>query len=197
MTKQRILEHFHESAELKIQSAAALAQPIAEAVDLMFAALSNGNRILACGNGGSAGDCQHFAAELVGRFERERLPLPAIALTTDTSILTAVGNDYSFKEIFSKQVQALGQAGDVLLAISTSGNSANVVAAVEAALERDMRVVALTGKGGGVMAEILTDADVHICVPHDRTARIQEVHLLTIHCLCDGIDVGLFGGDAE
>ncbi len=197
MSKQRILEHFHESAELKIQSAATLAQPVAEAVDLMFAALANGNRILACGNGGSAADCQHFAAQLVGRFERERLALPAIALSTDSSILTAIGNDYSFVEIFSKQVQAYGQAGDVLLAISTSGNSANVVAAVEAALERDMRVVALTGKGGGALAETLTDADVHICVPHERTARIQEVHLLVVHCLCDGIDVALFGGEAE
>ncbi len=197
MNKQRILEHFHESAELKIQAASALAQPIAEAVDLMFHALSNGNRILACGNGGSAADCQHFASELVGRFERERLPLPAMALTTDSSILTALGNDEGFTEIFSKQVQAFGQAGDVLLAISTSGNSANVVAAVEAALERDMRVVALTGKGGGALAELLTDADVHLCVPHDRTARIQEVHLLMVHCLCDGIDVALFGGDAE
>jgi len=197
MSTQRILEQFQASAELKMQAASVLAKPIAEAVDLMFSALANGNRILACGNGGSAADCQHFAAELVGRFERERLPLPAIALTTDSSILTAIGNDYSFAEIFSKQVQALGQAGDVLLAISTSGNSANVVAAVEAALERDMRVVALTGKGGGVMAEILTEADVHICVPHERTARIQEVHLLIIHCLCDGIDVGLFGGELE
>jgi D-sedoheptulose 7-phosphate isomerase len=197
MSRQRILEHFHESAELKIQSAAILAQPIGEAVDLMFAALANGNRILACGNGGSAADCQHFAAELVGRFERDRLALPAIALSTDSSILTAIGNDYSFAEIFSKQVQAYGQAGDVLLAISTSGNSANVVAAAEAALERDMRVVALTGQGGGALAETLTDADVHICVPHERTARIQEVHLLVIHCLCDGIDVALFGGEAE
>lgn len=197
MNKQRILEHFHESAELKIQSAVGLAQPIMEAVDLMFAALANGNRILACGNGGSAADCQHFAAELVGRFERERLPLPALALTTDSSILTAIGNDNGFTEIFSKQVQAFGQAGDVLLAISTSGNSANVVAAVEAALERDMRVVALTGNDGGALAEILTDADVHICVPHQRVARIQEVHLLIVHCLCDGIDVALFGGDAE
>lgn len=197
MSKQRILEHFHESAELKIQSAAALAQPIMEAVDLMFAALANGNRILACGNGGSAADCQHFAAELVGRFERERLPLPAMALTTDSSILTALGNDAGFNEIFSKQVQAFGQSGDVLLAISTSGNSANVVAAVEAALERDMRIVALTGNGGGALSEILSDADVHICVPHQRVARIQEVHLLIIHCLCDGIDVALFGGDAE
>ena len=197
MNTQRILAHFQESAELKIQSAAALSQPISEAIDLMFAALSNGNKILACGNGGSAADCQHFAAELVGRFERERFPLPALALTTDTSIMTAVGNDYSYREIFSKQVQAFGQAGDVLLAISTSGNSANVLAAAEAALEREMRVVALTGKDGGALGKLLTDADVHICVPHARTARIQEVHLVTIHCICDGIDVALFGGDAN
>ncbi|HEX8956846.1 MAG TPA: SIS domain-containing protein, partial [Burkholderiaceae bacterium] len=144
MNNQRIIEHFRESAELKIQAVSVLAQPIAEAIELMFTALSNGNKILACGNGGSAADCQHFAAELVGRFERERLPLPAMALTTDTSIMTAVGNDYSFNDIFTKQVQAFGQSGDVLLALSTSGNSANVLNAVDAALERDMRVVALT-----------------------------------------------------
>ncbi len=195
MINQRIISHFHESAELKIQAASLLAGPIEQAVELMFSALSNGNKILACGNGGSAADCQHFSAQLVGRFERERLPLPVMALTTDTSILTAIGNDYSYQEIFSKQVQAFGQSGDVLLALSTSGNSANVIAAIEAALERDMRVVVLTGKGGGAMAKLITDADVHICVPHDRTARIQEIHLLTIHCLCDGIDVALFGGD--
>ena len=197
MNRQLILDHFNESAELKIQAGAQLAQPIAQAVDLMFAALSNGNRILACGNGGSAADCQHFAAELVGRFERERLPLPAMSLATDTSILTSLGNDYGFNDIFAKQVQAFGQAGDVLLAISTSGNSGNVIAAIDAALERDMRIVALTGKVGGQIGQILTDADVHICVPHERTARIQEVHLLIVHCLCDGIDVALFGGDAE
>src|SRR5215217_1009449 len=177
MNTQRILAHFQESADLKLKSAAALSQPISQAIELMFGALSNGNKILACGNGGSAADCQHFAAELVGRFERERFPLPAIALTTDTSILTAVANDYSFREIFSKQVQAFGQAGDILLAFSTSGNSANVLAAVEAALEREMRVVLLTGKDGGEIARMLTDADVNICVPHTRTARIQEVHL--------------------
>jgi D-sedoheptulose 7-phosphate isomerase len=195
MNTQRILAHFQESADLKMKSAATLAPSISAAVELMFSALSNGNKILACGNGGSAADCQHFAAELVGRFERERFPLPAIALTTDTSILTAVGNDYSFKEIFSKQVQAFGQAGDILLAISTSGNSANVLAAVEAALEREMRIVAFTGKDGGAVGKLLTDADVHINVPHARTARIQEVHLCAIHCICDGIDVALFGGD--
>jgi D-sedoheptulose 7-phosphate isomerase len=193
MNTQRILAHFQESAELKMKSAPLLAQPISQAIELMFNALSNGNKVLACGNGGSAGDAQHFAAELVGRFERERFPLPGIALTTDTSIITAVGNDYSFNEIFSKQVQAFGQAGDILLAISTSGNSGNVLAAVEAALEREMRVVAMTGKDGGKMAQMLTDADVHINVPHSRTARIQEVHLVAIHSICDGLDVALFG----
>jgi D-sedoheptulose 7-phosphate isomerase len=195
MNTQRIIAHFQESAELKMRSAATLAQPISMAIELMFNALSNGNKILTCGNGGSAGDAQHFAAELVGRFERERFPLPAIALTTDTSIITAVGNDYSFREIFSKQVQAFGQAGDILLAISTSGNSGNVLAAVEAALEREMRVVALTGKDGGQLARMLTDADVHINVQHTRTARIQEVHLVAIHAICDGLDVALFGED--
>lgn len=193
MNTQRILAHFQESAELKLKSAQLLAEPISHAIELMFNALSNGNKILACGNGGSAGDAQHFAAELVGRFERERFPLPAISLSTDTSIITAVGNDYSFNEIFSKQVQALGQAGDILLAISTSGNSANVLAAAEAALEREMRVVALTGKDGGKLGKLLTEADVHINVPHARTARIQEVHLVAIHSICDGIDVALFG----
>ena len=197
MINQRIRQHFQESAQLKLQAADELAEPISQAVEIMFTALSNGNKILACGNGGSAADCQHFAAELVGRFERERLPLPALALTTDTSILTAVGNDYGFRDVYAKQVQAFGQSGDVLLALSTSGNSANVVAAIEAAVERDMRIIALTGKGGGVMGELMSEADVHICVPHDRTARIQEVHALTIHILCDGIDVALFGGDAN
>jgi D-sedoheptulose 7-phosphate isomerase len=193
MNTQRILAHFQESAELKQKSAPLLVQPIAQAIELMFNALSNGNKILCCGNGGSAGDAQHFAAELVGRFERERFPLPAISLSTDTSIITAVGNDYSFDEIFRKQVQALGQAGDILLAISTSGNSNNVLAAAEAALEREMRVVALTGKDGGKLGRLLTEADVHINVPHSRTARIQEVHLVAIHSICDGIDVALFG----
>jgi D-sedoheptulose 7-phosphate isomerase len=197
MINQRIRQHFQESAQVKLQAAEELAEPISQAVEIMFTALSNGNKILACGNGGSAADCQHFAAELVGRFERERLPLPALALTTDTSILTAVGNDYGFREVYAKQVQAFGQSGDELLALSTSGNSANVVAAIEAAVERDMRIIALTGKGGGVMGELMSEADVHICVPHDRTARIQEVHALTIHILCDGIDVALFGGDAN
>ena len=193
MNTQRILAHFQESVELKQKSGPLLAQPISQAIELMFNALSNGNKILACGNGGSAGDAQHFAAELVGRFERERFPLPAISLSTDTSIITAIGNDYSFDDIFRKQVQALGQPGDILLAISTSGNSANVLAAAEAALEREMRVVALTGKDGGKLGRLLSDADVHINVPHARTARIQEVHLVAIHSICDGLDVALFG----
>src|SRR6188472_2562866 len=196
MNNQRILAHFQESAELKIKAASLLAQPIAQAVELMFTALSNGNKILACGNGGSAADCQHFAAELVGRFERERPELPAISLATDTSLLTAVANDYAFEQVFAKQVRALGAKGDVLLAISTSGNSPNVVAAVAAAHEREMRVVALTGKGGGRIGELLAPEDVHLCVPHARTMRIQEVHLLTIHCLCDVIDATLLGDDA-
>ncbi len=193
----RILANFQESAELKMQAALELATPIDQAVQMMFHALANGNKILACGNGGSAADCQHFAAELVGRFERERLPLPALALTTDSSIMTAVANDYDYQQVFAKQVQAFGQAGDILLAISTSGNSTSIINAVVAAQERDMQIVALTGKGGGEMANLLCEHDVHICVPHQRTCRIQEVHLLTIHCLCDGIDHALFGGDPD
>ena len=197
MSKQRILGHFHESAELKIQAAERLSQPVTQAVGLMFTALSNGNRILACGNGGSAAICQYLAAALVGCFERERLPLPALALTTETSMLSSIGNDDSFTEIYSKQVQAFGQSGDVLLAISATDNCPNVIAAIEAALERDMRIVALTSENAAAMTGLLTDADVHICVPHDRVARLHEMHLLIINCLCDGIDVALFGGDAE
>ena len=197
MRNQRILGHFNESADLKKRAADVLAEPIANAADLMFSVLTQGNKILACGNGGSAADCQHFAAELVGRFEKERLPLPAMALTTDTSILPAVGNDYSYQDVFVKQVQAFGQPGDLLLAISTSGNSSNVVSAIEAAHDREMSVIALTGKEGGAIGKMLAETDIHICVPHDRTARIQEVHLLVIHCLCDGIDAALFGEDID
>ncbi len=193
MSIERIQQHFSDSVETKLAAADALPEYIAAAADVMFEALSNGNKILACGNGGSAADCQHFAAELVGRFERERPELPAIALTTDSSILTAIGNDYNFDAIFSKQVRALGHEGDVLLAITTSGNSGNVLAAIEAAHERGMHVIALTGKGGGKVNGALGELDVHICVPADRTARIQEVHLLTIHCLCDLVDAMLFG----
>jgi D-sedoheptulose 7-phosphate isomerase len=162
-------------------------------VSAVLASVTSGGKVLACGNGGSAADAQHFAAEFVGRFERERPELGAIALTTDSSIITAIANDYSYEQIFSKQVRALGQSGDVLLAITTSGSSPNVLAAIEAAHERDMTVVALTGKGGGKMSQALRETDVHICVPHDRTARIQEVHLLAIHCICDGVDAQLLG----
>ncbi|CAL8472452.1 phosphoheptose isomerase [Caballeronia sp. S22] len=195
MSVERIQQHFRDSAALKLEALDALAVPIAAAVDTLFGALANGNKILVCGNGGSAADAQRFAAQLIGRFERERPGLPAIALTTDTSILTAIGNDYAFEQIFSNQVRALGQSGDVLLAISTSGNSVNVLAAIQEAHEREMIVIALSGKGGGAMSEVLAETDIHICVPSDRTARIQEVHLLTIHCLCDGIDAMLLGDD--
>jgi D-sedoheptulose 7-phosphate isomerase len=189
----RISEHFIDSAQTKLSSTEVLAAPIADAVELMVESLMATGKILACGNGGSAADAQHFAAELVGRYERERPELAAIALTVDSSILTAIANDYSFDQVFAKQVRALGQPNDVLLAISTSGNSANVIEAVRAAHEREMRVVALTGRGGGRIAELLTERDIHICVPAERTARIQEVHLLTLHCLCDGIDCMLLG----
>ncbi|BCQ24704.1 phosphoheptose isomerase [Caballeronia sp. NK8] len=195
MSVERIQQQFRDNAALTLEALDALAVPIAAAIDTLFGALANGNKILVCGNGGSAADAQRFAAQLIGRFERERPGLPAIALTTDTSILTAIGNDYAFEQIFSNQVRALGQAGDVLLAISTSGNSVNVLAAIQEAHEREMIVIALLGKGGGAMSDVLADTDIHICVPSDRTARIQEVHLLTIHCLCDGIDAMLLGDD--
>jgi D-sedoheptulose 7-phosphate isomerase len=193
MLEQRIEQHFIDSADLKYQAAQVLSKPIAAAVAAILASVTSGGKVLACGNGGSAADAQHFAAEFVGRFERERPELGAIALTTDSSIITAIANDYSYDHIFSKQVRALGQPGDVLLAITTSGNSSNVLAAIQAAHEREMTVVALTGKGGGKMGQALRETDVHICVPHDRTARIQEVHLLTIHCICDGVDTQLLG----
>ncbi len=193
MLEQRIHQHFVDSADLKYQAAQVLSKPIAEAVQAMLACVTGGGKVLACGNGGSAADAQHFAAEFIGRFERERPELAAIALTTDSSILTAIANDYHFDQVFSRQVRALGAAGDVLLAISTSGNSSNVLAAVEAAHAREMTVVALTGRGGGKMAASLRETDVHICVPHERTARIQEVHLLVLHCLCDGVDSQLLG----
>ena len=193
MLEQRIQQQFFDSADLKYAAAEVLSKPIADAVSAIVGCITSGGKVLACGNGGSAADAQHFAAEFVGRFERERPGLAAIALTTDTSILTAVGNDYSFEQIYSQQVQALGAPGDVLLAITTSGNSGNVVAAVEAAHAKDMTVIALTGHKGGKMRELLSETDVHICVPHERTARIQEVHLLVLHCLCDAVDLQLLG----
>jgi D-sedoheptulose 7-phosphate isomerase len=191
----RIRAHFAASAQLKLDAGPQLAPVIARAAEVMTNCLFADGRILACGNGGSAADAQHFAAEMIGRFERERPELPAIALTVDTSILTAVANDYSFDQVFAKQVRALGRKGDVLLAFSTSGNSGNVIAAVDAAREREMHVVALTGRGGGRIGTLLGDGDVHVCVPHDRTAHIQEVHLTVLHCLCDAIDRTLLGDE--
>ena len=190
---QRIQQHFTDSAALKTAALAAMAAPIEAATRLMVHSLAASGKIMACGNGGSAGDSQHFAAELVNRFEKERPPLAGLALSTDTSTLTSIANDYRYEEVFSKQVQALGRSGDVLLAISTSGNSANVMEAIKVAHAKGIRVVALTGKKGGKMAAMLASDDIHLCVPADRTARIQEVHLLTIHCLCDGIDALILG----
>jgi len=189
----RISENFSESAHLKLQAMDALAGPIAAAAERMVLCLKSDHKILSCGNGGSAADSQHFAAEMLNRFEMERPGLAAMALTTDTSTITSIANDYDFDQVFSKQVRALGQAGDLLLAISTSGNSRNVVAAAHAAHESQMVVVALTGRNGGKLGEILLPTDIQICVPAQSTARIQEVHLLTLHCLCDAIDCLLMG----
>ena len=189
----RVSAQFAESAQLKLEAARSLTAPIARASALLAETLRRGGKVLACGNGGSAADAQHFAAELLNRFEIERPPLAAVALTTDSSNLTSIANDYAWEQVFAKQLRALGRRGDVLLAISTSGNSANVVEATKAARELGVRVIALTGNGGGKMAAELGADDVHICVPHRRTMRIQEVHLLVLHCLCDVIDYRLFG----
>jgi D-sedoheptulose 7-phosphate isomerase len=191
--RDQVIQLFDASIETKHAAKKTLAEPIAVAVERMTTAFKAGNKILSCGNGGSAADAQHFSAELVCRFERERPGLPAVALTTDTSALTAISNDYRYDEVFAKQVNALGQTGDILLAISTSGNSANVVRAIEAAHEKGLTVVALTGRDGGNIASLLQDNDVEIRVPSNSTARVQEVHLLTIHCLCHQIDEVLFG----
>ena len=188
-----INSHFDDSIETLRASAPALTEPTAAAVELLFATLANNGKILAGCNGGSTADAQHFIAELVGRFERDRLPLAGIALNTDTSIMTAVGNDYGFERVFERQVAALGQTGDILVAISTSGNSQNVIRAINVAHERDMVVIALTGKDGGDIGNMLADTDIHLCVPHHRTMRIQEVHIVLLHALCDGIDALLLG----
>ncbi|OZG71997.1 phosphoheptose isomerase [Hahella sp. CCB-MM4] len=190
---ERINHLFEQSIRTKQLAAETLPAHIEAAGQLMVSALLEEKKILCCGNGGSAGDSQHFSSELLNRFERERPSLPAIALTTDTSTLTSIANDYSYNEVFSKQIRALGHAGDILLAISTSGNSANVIQGIQAAHDREMKVVALTGKDGGNMASLLSQDDIEIRVPSTSTARIQEVHLLVIHSLCDYIDRSLFG----
>ena len=186
-------QHFEEGIELRRKMADTMPAAIARAGTSLAEALKAGRKALACGNGGSAADSQHFAAEIVGRFERERPGMPAIALTVDTSAITAIANDYDWDSVFAKQVQALGQAGDVLLAISTSGNSRNVMAAINAAHEKNMMVIALTGRDGGAMAKMLAPTDHHLNVAHPRTMRVQEIHLLAIHCLCEVVDNVLFG----
>lgn len=191
--QSRVAAQFAESANLKLSASQPLSAPVARAGVLLAETLRQGGKALACGNGGSAADSQHFAAELINRFEMERAPLAAIALTTDTSTLSSIANDYAFEQVFAKQIRALGRRGDVLLALSTSGNSANVIEAIRTAHEIGVRVIALTGNGGGRMAALIGPDDVHVCVPHKRTARIQEVHLLVLHCLCDAIDFQLFG----
>lgn len=190
---ERVAAHFEESIKVKQLAAETMTEAVAQAAQMLFDTLADDGKILLCGNGGSAGDAQHFAAELTGRFERERMELAAIALTTDTSALTAIGNDYGFDHIFSKQVRALGRAGDVLIGISTSGNSGNVIEAINAAHERDIKVIAFTGRDGGKIAAMLKDSDILLNVPHPRTARIQEVHIVLVHALCDCIDTMLTG----
>ena len=186
-------QHFDEGIELRRKMAETMPQAIAKAGTALAEALKNGRKALACGNGGSAADSQHFAAEIVGRFERERPGMPAIALTVDTSAITAIANDYDWNRVFSKQVEALGQPGDVLLGISTSGNSKNVIEAIRAAHDKKMVVIALTGRDGGEMAKMLKPTDHHLNVAHPRTMRVQEIHLLAIHCLCEVVDNVLFG----
>lgn len=192
----RVMQLFNDSIATKQAALKILVPSIVAGGQLMAAALKQGHKIMSCGNGGSAADAQHFSAELLNRFERERVPLAGIALTTDTSTLTSIANDYEYNEVFSKQVRGLGQKGDVLLAISTSGNSPNVVRAMQVAQEKGVHIVALTGRDGGKMAPLLQAPDVEIRVPANVTARIQEVHLLALHCLCDLIDAQLFGARA-
>lgn len=191
--KERIQQNFADSITTKTRALEVLAEPIELAARRMTQAVLEGHKILSCGNGGSAGDAQHFSSEMLNRFERERRGLPAIALSTDTSTLTSIANDYSYDQVFARQVRALGTPGDLLLGISTSGRSPNVVEATEAAHEQGMNVIALSGRDGGTLRARLSDGDIEICVPSEVTARIQEVHLLVIHCLCDLIDRQLFG----
>ena len=191
--EDRVLELFDASIEAKTQARDVIPSAIVAAGEAMVQSLLNNGKILTCGNGGSAGDAQHFSSEMLNRFERERPALPAIALSTDTSTLTSIANDYSYNEIFSKQIRALGLPGDILLAVTTSGNSSNILQAIQAAHDREVRVVLLTGKDGGDATNLLHTDDVEIRVPSNSTARIQEVHLLCIHSLCDLIDGQLFG----
>ena len=186
-------QHFDEGIELRRRMADTMPAEIARAGTALAEALKGGRKVLACGNGGSAADSQHFAAEIVGRFERERPGMPAIALTVDSSALTAIANDYDWNSVFSRQVMALGQPGDFLLGISTSGNSKNVIEAIRAAHDKDMAVIALTGRDGGAMAKMLKPTDHHLNVAHPRTMRVQEIHLLAIHCLCEVVDNVIFG----
>jgi len=189
----RIQQTFADSANTKLEAAQSLAPVIAAAAGILVQQLLNGNKILSCGNGGSAADAQHFSSELLNRFDMERPGLPAIALTTDSSTLTSIANDYRYEEVFAKQIRALGQQGDVLLAISTSGRSPSIINAINAAHERGVHVIALSGRDGGEIPAHLDNEDIEIRVPSDITARIQEVHLLAIHCLCEQIDLQIFG----
>ena len=195
MSVERIQQHFRESAALKLEALDALSMPIAAAIDTMFGAVANGNRIFACGNGAGAADAQRFAAQLIASFERERPSLPAIALTADSAVLTALSAGGAFDSVYAKQIRALGHAGDVLFVIASGGDELNLLEAIVEAHEREIFVIALTGSGGGKVGEALGEADIQICVPSQRAARIHEVHLLAIHCLCDGIDAMLLGED--
>ncbi len=190
--KEHLLSSIQESAAVKEKMAKELVDIIEQAALLLIQCLQQGKKILVCGNGGSAADAQHFAAELVNRFEINRPPLAALALTTDTSALTAIGNDFSFTDIFSKQVEALGQEGDTLIAISTSGNSANIIKAAETAKKKKMHIIALGGATGGKIAPLLAENDVAVLIPSNRTARIQECHILCLHLFCEAIDHVLF-----
>ncbi len=193
MLLQRIQQQFIDSADLKYQCAQTLAPMVEAATSAVLASVTGGGKVLSCGNGASAAAAQHFAASFVGRYERERPELAAFSLSADSAVLTGIANDFDARAIYARQVRALGHVGDVLLALTTSGNSANMIAAVEAAHERDMTVVALTGARGGRLAQLLRDTDVHVCVPHELPARILEVHHLVLHCICDGVDAQLLG----
>lgn len=192
--QDRIINHFSDSIQTKQDSMASLCELIEFASQKIVESLVNDKKVLTCGNGGSAGDAQHFSSEMLNRYERERPALPAIALTTDTLTITSIANDYHFDEVFTKQLRALGQAGDILLIYTSSGNSSNILSVVKAAHDKGLSVIALTGKDGGALAPLLNETDIEIRVPSESTARIQEVHLLITHCLCDLIDQQLFGG---